>query len=293
MSVAAPAVGGSNCFYPSRHLKCNCSPVFVSGPVQELSMNPTKGLIRRTMAVIVLMVTALPQPASTVELTSTEIDRLIQQLGSSQFSEREAASQRLDTVGETALGQLRRAVTNSPDAEVRHRAGRLIRAIEQRLYGDARIFTGHTRPIVSVAFAPDGKRILTGAEDNTVKLWDLATGKVLLTLTGHTGGVWAVAFAPDGKRALSGSNDNSMRYWDLDTGKELHCFKEHTSSVRTVAFAPDGRRAVSGCYDHKVRLWDLTTFKEVRVLAGHADMVMSVAYSSDGKRILSGGARAT
>ena len=102
---------------------CSC----VRACLGVCGVNPAKGLIRRTMAVIVLMSRfALPQPASTVELTSTEIDEPDPATG--QFpvlaNERQVWPAGLDTVGETALGQLRRAVTDGPDAEVRHRADR-------------------------------------------------------------------------------------------------------------------------------------------------------------------------
>jgi WD40 repeat protein len=122
-----------------------------------------------------------------------------------------------------------------------------------------RIFTGHSRRVLSVAFAPDGRTALSGSDDNTLKLWDLATGQEILTFTGHSGPVGSVAFAPDGRTALSGSDDNTLKLWDIGTGHEIHTYTGHSGPVGSVAFAPDGRTALSGSYDHTLKLWRLTS----------------------------------
>jgi WD40 repeat protein len=74
---------------------------------------------------------------------------------------------------------------------------------------------GHNAVVNTVAFTPDGQRILSGSNDQTVRLWDAATGKLLHTFTGHTSGVRKVVVCPDGRRALSGSYDHTLRIWDL------------------------------------------------------------------------------
>jgi WD40 repeat protein len=74
---------------------------------------------------------------------------------------------------------------------------------------------GHTDSVTAVALSSDGRRLLSGSEDNTARLWDAATGKAIATLAGHTAQVTAVAFSPDGTRVLTGSRDNTARLWDL------------------------------------------------------------------------------
>ncbi|KAH9203227.1 hypothetical protein DL95DRAFT_350087 [Leptodontidium sp. 2 PMI_412] len=80
---------------------------------------------------------------------------------------------------------------------------------------------GHSDSVTSVAFSPNGKQVVSGSWDNTVRIWDAATGAALQTLEGHLDGVNSVAFSPDGKQVVSGSWDNTVRLWDAATGTAL------------------------------------------------------------------------
>ncbi|MCJ1251829.1 hypothetical protein MMC30_009067, partial [Trapelia coarctata] len=77
---------------------------------------------------------------------------------------------------------------------------------------------GHSDPVCAVAFSPDGKQLASGSSDETIRLWDAATGAMLQTLEGHSDSVGAVAFSPDGKQLASGSSDETIRLWDAATG---------------------------------------------------------------------------
>ncbi len=147
---------------------------------------------------------------------------------------------------------------------------------------------GHSFPVTSVAFSPDGRFALSGSWDQTLKLWDVATGRELRRFIGHANWVTSVAFSPDGRFALSGSQNNTMKLWDVATGKELRSFSGHTGNVASVAFSPDGRFALSGSGDNTMKLWDVATGKELRSFGGHTGNVASVAFSPDGRFALSG-----
>ena len=149
------------------------------------------------------------------------------------------------------------------------------------------ILVGHRGTVTAVALLPDGRHALSGSSDNTLRLWDLATGETLRTLEGHTDAVNTVAVLADGSRALSGSWDNTLRLWDLATGETLRTLEAHSGSVTAVAVMTDGSHAVSGSYNNMLLLWDLATGETLRTLEGHFSQVSAVAVLADGSGVLS------
>lgn len=150
-----------------------------------------------------------------------------------------------------------------------------------------RRFEGHTAPVTTVAFNPDGKTILSGSSDMSLILWGLASGAEIQRFDGHTSAVNSVSLSADGKTALSGSADTSLILWDLSTGQPVHQIFSDTI-IHAVALSPDGQRALSGRPDGRLRLWDVTTGQAVGEMVGHTGPVTSVSFSPDGKMALSG-----
>jgi WD40 repeat protein/uncharacterized caspase-like protein len=152
---------------------------------------------------------------------------------------------------------------------------------------------GHANSVGSVAFAPDGKTVLSGSTDSTLKLWDVASGRLLRTLAGHSGTIKSVAFAPDGRTVVSGSEDNTLKLWDIATGRLLRTIVVHSLTgfpgVTSVAFAPDGNAVLSGSSDWNLELWDLASGQLLRTFQGDPSAIYSVvAFAPDGRTALSG-----
>ncbi|MCK4866518.1 MAG: c-type cytochrome, partial [Alphaproteobacteria bacterium] len=141
-----------------------------------------------------------------------------------------------------------------------------------------------------VAFSPDGKRLLSGAHDSSMHLWNVADGALLLTITGHDFAVNSVAFTPDGRQAVSGSVDETVRLWDLENGRELAIWYAHAGPVIGVAISPNGKLVASGGMDKTVRIWHLASGKIVHAMEGHEGPVWSLSFTPDGRLLLSAGA---
>ena len=152
---------------------------------------------------------------------------------------------------------------------------------------------GHKRVVNAVAIFPDGKRMVSGSADGTLKIWDLGTRAELATLTGGTHMVTAVAVHPDGRRLVSASDYQTLKMREVEAGAELAIFKGHTSVVTAVAVLPDGHWLVSASADKTLKVWEVETGAELATLTGHTAGVTAVAVLPDGRRLVSASADKT
>jgi hypothetical protein len=178
-----------------------------------------------------------------------------------------------------------RATTLDPG---RPEAKALLERILAEYGGELRTMTGHTSAVTGVAYSPDGKFVLSGSDDKTLKLWNVADGKEVRTFIGHRGAVTGVTYSPDGGAAASGSADGTVRVWDVATGRQVRTTENLGWKVSAVAFSPRSNLVASAADDNQVTLWRLPNLERAHVFAGHGWRVTSVAFSSNGKLLLSG-----
>ncbi len=148
--------------------------------------------------------------------------------------------------------------------------------------------TGHKDTVFSVAWDHESKRLASGSDDNTVRLWEASSGKALRVLQGHASLVRSVAWDHESKRLASGSGDGTVRLWEASSGKALQVLQGHAGSVCSVAWDHESKRLASGSGDGTVRLWEASSGKALRVLQGHTGVVNSVAWDHESKHLASG-----
>jgi len=125
-------------------------------------------------------------------------------------------------------------------------------------------------------------------KQNTLRLWDIATGKCTRVFTGHAAEVTSACLSVNNRWAFSGSKDKTVRQWDLTSGQCLRSFEGHTDDVTAVCVSFDNRLTLSGSKDKTLRLWDVVTGQCLRIIKGHTFGVGAASLSSDGKMVLSG-----
>lgn len=138
-----------------------------------------------------------------------------------------------------------------------------------------------------ISFTHNGKYLISGSQDHTIKIWDPVTGNLVRTLEDFTDDIETIDISPDSKKLISTSFDNVIRYWDIESGEEEQVFKSEASVVYAVDISPDEKFFIAGCGDKTVKLFDNYYGNLVRVMEGHKYQVKFACYSPDGKYILS------
>jgi Tol biopolymer transport system component len=211
------------------------------------------------------------------------------QIGQSRFLADQARATRTTDPGTAALLALaalpdRATGVDRPDVpEAELQLDGAWRELRERLD-----LVGHEDAVISAAFSPDGKRIVTASLDRTARVWDAATGQPIgEPLKGHTNWVISAAFSPDGSRIVTASEDKTARVWDATTDQPIGGpLKGHGEAVWGAAFSPDGKRIVTASDDNTARIWDTATSEPIGEPLYHDGRVLSAAFSSNGKRIV-------
>ncbi len=145
----------------------------------------------------------------------------------------------------------------------------------------------HSNRVNTVAYSPDGNLLLTGAQDNMVRLWDADTGNMLREFEGHEDWVWDIAFSPDGTQAVSGSLDGIVILWDIESGEEIKRFSTGDNRVNGVDFSDDGTQILSGG-GAVMTLWDIESGEAITTFEDDFSSIYDVDLSPSGFTALSG-----
>lgn len=138
----------------------------------------------------------------------------------------------------------------------------------------------------NIQFSPDGKHLVLGTSGNTVRRWEVETGKEVLSLPGHQASILRMVLSPDSKTVVSFGADHKVFIWDMATGKEIRRFALPGDATQA-AFAPDGQTLATGGNDGTLQTWDIQTGKELRKWQAGQAGFDALAYSADGKTLAS------
>jgi WD40 repeat protein len=174
----------------------------------------------------------------------------------------------------------------SPQAEDVLRSALRTRRVVALLHGD-------TAAVHHAQFAPDGKTIATVHTDDSVRLWDAESGKMLVKRTGHGGQVFTVAYSPDSKLIVTASEDKTARVWEVPSGQEVAILGGHGLGLTSAVFSPDGRYVLTVSRDTTARIRDTSSWETVARLDGHTGAVDSGAFSPDSRHVVTVGRDAT
>jgi WD40 repeat protein len=158
-----------------------------------------------------------------------------------------------------------------------------------------RSISAHSSPVLSLAFGADGKRLASGSQNKTIKLWDLDnSGEKPLYEIGnaHLSQVLSLAISNQYQILVSGGADRTIKLWNLATGEKRspkHILEGHAGQVWCVAVSPDGSRIASASADFTVKLWNIETGELLQTFTGHLGEVRTVTFSANGKLVASGG----
>ncbi|KAH7924512.1 WD40 repeat-like protein [Leucogyrophana mollusca] len=150
-----------------------------------------------------------------------------------------------------------------------------------------RTLKGHSDMIWCMAYTPDGRYIISGSVDKSIRVWDVTTGDAIgPPLEGHSGDVLTLAITPDGKNVISASRDGTVRVWDLSSRRATNILKLPPPTAPP-SISPDGRQILSPG-GKTIVIWHIDTDTSAfEPLQGHTDRVTAVAWSQDGKKFAS------
>jgi len=148
------------------------------------------------------------------------------------------------------------------------------------------LLQGHTDDVTNATWSHDDSKILTSSDDNTVRIWDAASGQELVRLEDHTANVTHATWSRDDSKILTSSDDNTVRIWDAASGQELLTLTGHTEDITQATWSHDDSKILTSSEDSTARIWDAASGQELLTLTGHTASVWQATWSRDDSKIL-------
>ncbi|ETO29091.1 hypothetical protein RFI_08036 [Reticulomyxa filosa] len=160
------------------------------------------------------------------------------------------------------------------------------KASTKGIYFGEYAYLEHSSAVNGAQFSPDGTKIVSWSNDNTIRIWDASSGRQLHLLKGHSNYIKAARFSPDSSKIVSGSWDKTIRIWDVLSGRQIQIWEEDSNFV-SPQFSPDNSKIVSCSEDQSIRIWDVSSGAQIRVLEEQEEFVNVVQFSPDNSKIVS------
>lgn len=147
----------------------------------------------------------------------------------------------------------------------------------------------HTKPATTISFYQPSSLLLTGGDDNTVRLWRSGGKDLVMMHSLHDDWITTAAFSPDGSLLATGSKDKTIKVWQYPSMENVGTFIGHGDEITGISFSSSGNYFVSSSKDSTLRVWNITENMTVSILKGHTGWILSCAFSPDGTMIASSG----
>jgi eukaryotic-like serine/threonine-protein kinase len=196
------------------------------------------------------------------------------------------------SVHDSAAGVAHLAAMLRRDPTNRVAANRLISALTHRGWAvPSAPPMSHAARVSMASFSPNGRQVLTASWDNSARLWDAATGRLIATLA-HPGRVTCAQYSPKGDRVITASEGGAARIWHANTGEPATQLWQQEGNVSWAEFSPDGRWLVT-CSDRTARIWDAVSGRLKHELRKQRSVVVLARFSPDGERVVTAGSHAS
>ena len=253
--------------------------------LQDLNSLPITSVVSQQNSVIVQKFFSSPQVPETIVKPSKASRRILQRPFSFLSRRKIKFKELLLVIGGVLLAGLAgyglRYITvfNSPQ----------VKNIDDRLPFVKTIQGGKGKNcyVYTVALSPDGKTLVNGSEDKTIKFWDFRTQELLHTIKDENP-IRSIAISSDGQTFVSGSKDGVIKIWDFKTKKAQRTFQGHTNIIRSIIISRDGETLITGSRDRTIKIWNLQTGELKKEFRNYTSSVLSLALSPDGKTLISG-----